>query len=37
MYLEINKPQAVVLFEVVKGIVTGKAPDIGEPERVDVR
>ena len=26
-YLEINKPQAVVLFEVVKGMVTGKAPD----------
>lgn len=35
MYLEINKPQAVVLFEVVKGMITGKAPDIGEPERVD--
>ena len=37
MFLEINKPQAVVLFEVVKGIVTGKTPDIGEPERIDAR
>ena len=35
MYLEINKPQAVVLFEVLKGMVTGKAPDIGEPQRVN--
>ena len=35
MFLEINKPQAVVLFEVVKGMITGKAPDVGEPERVE--
>ena len=35
MFLEINKPQAVVLFEVVKGMITGKAPDIGEVQRVD--
>jgi general stress protein 26 len=34
MYLEINKPQAVVLFEVVKGMITGKTPDVGEPQRV---
>jgi general stress protein 26 len=33
-YLEINKPQVVVLFEVVKGMVTGKAPDVGEVETV---
>jgi hypothetical protein len=37
MFLEINKPQAVVLFEVVKGMITGKTPDVGEPERIDVR
>lgn len=35
LYLELNKPQAVVLFEVVKGIITGKAPDVGEVKRVD--
>jgi general stress protein 26 len=35
MYLEVNKPQAVVLFEVVKGMLTGKAPDVGEVKRVD--
>jgi general stress protein 26 len=34
LYLELNKPQAVVLFEVVKGIITGKAPDVGEVKRV---
>jgi general stress protein 26 len=33
-YLEINKPQPVVLFEVVKGMITGKAPDVGEVKRV---
>lgn len=27
-YLEVNKPQAVVLFELVKGMITGKAPKI---------
>lgn len=34
MFLEINKPQPVVLFELVKGMITGKPPDIGEVERV---
>ena len=37
MFLQVNKPQPVVLFEVVKGIVTGQAPRIGEVERVEVR
>jgi general stress protein 26 len=37
MFLEINKPQPLVLFEVVKGMITGKAPDVGETHRVDVR
>lgn len=36
MFLEVNKPQAVVLFEVVKGMITGKAPDVGEPQRVEL-
>ena len=35
MYLEVNKPQAVVLFEVVKGMITGNKPDVGEVKRVD--
>lgn len=34
MYLELNKPQPVVLFEVVKGMVTGKTPDLGVPVTV---
>ena len=34
LFLEINKPQPVVLFEVVKGMITGKAPDVGEVQRV---
>ncbi|HYR28770.1 MAG TPA: pyridoxamine 5'-phosphate oxidase family protein [Thermoanaerobaculia bacterium] len=35
MFLEINKPQAVVLFEVVKGMITGSTPNVGEPQLVD--
>jgi len=35
MFLEVNKPQPIVLFEVVKGIITGKAPDFGEPQIVE--
>ena len=34
LYLEVNKPQPVVLFEVVKGMLTGKAPDVGEVKQV---
>jgi general stress protein 26 len=34
VYLEVDKPQPVVLFELVKGWVTGKAPEIGEMHRV---
>lgn len=37
MFLQVNKPQPVVLFEVVKGIVTGKAPRVGEVERIEAR
>ena len=29
-YLKVDKPQPVVLFEVVKGMVTGSVPDVGE-------
>ena len=34
MFLEVNKPQPVVLFEVVKGMITGKAPDVGEVQTI---
>jgi|SRR5688572_16081360 general stress protein 26 len=30
MFLEVNNPLPVVLFEVVKGWVTGESPEIGE-------
>jgi general stress protein 26 len=33
-FLSIDKPQVVVLFELAKGIVTGKAPDLGKVEQV---
>lgn len=34
MFLELNKPQPVVMFEVMKGMVTGKKPNVGEPVKV---
>ena len=34
-FLEVNKPQPVVLFEVVKGWVTGSTPEIGEMHHVE--
>ena len=34
LYLNVNKPQPVVLYEVVKGMITGKRPDVGEVEKV---
>ena len=33
-FLTVDKPQAVVLFQLVKGMVTGKAPDLGEMHEV---
>jgi general stress protein 26 len=34
VFLEVNKPQPVVLFEVVKGWVTGTEPSLGEIHHV---
>ena len=34
-FLEVNKPQPVVLYEIVKGWLTGAAPDIGEIHHVE--
>jgi len=30
VFLEVNKPQPIVLFEVVKGMLTGSTPELGE-------
>lgn len=37
MFLELNKPQPLVLFEVAKGIITGQRPHTGDVEEVRVR
>jgi general stress protein 26 len=37
VYLELNKPQPVVLFEVVKGMITGRPPDFPEPKKLRMR
>lgn len=34
VFLEVNKPQPVVLFELVKGWVTGSTPELGEMHHV---
>ena len=34
VFLEVNKPKPVVLYEVVKGWLTGQMPDIGEMHTV---
>jgi general stress protein 26 len=34
MFLEVNKPQPVVLFELVKGYFTGSTPELGEIHQV---
>ena len=34
VYFEVNKPQPIVLFELVKGWVTGKPAEIGETHRI---
>lgn len=34
VFLEVNKPRPVVLYEVVKGWATGSMPDVGEVHRV---
>jgi general stress protein 26 len=34
VFLEVNKPQPVVLYEVVKGWLTGSQPEVGEMHHV---
>ena len=35
VFLEVNKPQPVVLFEMAKGWFTGDMPDLGEMHKID--
>ena len=34
-FLEVDKPQPVVLYEVVKGFLTGSTPEIGEMHHIE--
>jgi hypothetical protein len=34
VFLEVNKPQPVVLYEIAKGWFTGTMPDLGEMHEV---
>jgi hypothetical protein len=34
VFLEVNKPQPVILFEVARGLVTGKPPDFEPPKTI---
>ena len=34
VFMEVDKPQAVVLYEMAKGWLTGDMPDIGETHRI---
>ncbi len=34
VFLEVNKPQPVVIFELVKGWMTGSTPELGEMHHV---
>jgi general stress protein 26 len=34
VFLEVNKPQPIVLFELVKGYLTGSTPELGEMHHV---
>jgi general stress protein 26 len=35
VFLEVNKPQPIVLFELVKGWVTGTEPNVGEMHKIN--
>ena len=34
-FLEVSKPQPVVLYELVKGFLAGGTPDLGETQRIE--
>ena len=33
--LEVNKPKPVILYEIVKGWLTGKEPELGETHKLE--
>ena len=35
VFLEVDKPQPVILFELVKGWLTGSTPELGEMHRIE--
>ena len=35
VFLEVNKPQPIVLFEIAKGWLTGQDPDIGKMHKIE--
>ena len=35
VFLEVDKPQPVVLFEIAKGWLTGDTPELGELHRIE--
>ena len=35
VFMEVNKPQPVVLYEIVKGWLTGSAPDVGDMHELE--
>ena len=35
VFLDVNKPQPIVLYEVVKGWLTGSEPELGEMHRIE--
>ena len=35
VFLEVNEPQPVVLYEVAKGWLTGQMPDVGDMHRIE--
>jgi len=37
VFLEVNKPQPVVLYEIAKGWITGSEPKIGEMHKVEAK
>ena len=35
VFLEVDKPQPIVLFEIAKGWLTGDDPDIGKMHKIE--
>ena len=35
VFLEVNKPMPLVLFELAKGLITGSTPELGQTHRID--